>query len=403
MLRDLVGWILRETADNLLLLAYTNRAVDEICEALDSLGGDIREQYLRIGSRFSTAERFRRQLLNARIAGVNTRAELRAALEPRRIIVSTAASFAQNDKLLEIKTFHRLIVDEASQILEPQLIGLLTRFEHFVLIGDHRQLPAITTQGPELTRVDDPDLNAIGLTDLRDSYFERLYRLCVAQGMTGHYGQLSRQGRMHADIMDFPNDHFYGGLLQTLAGPEPDSQHYQHACLPVAAPDVAPPFPEINSARVLFVPVVSPNALPNQKTAPAEAELAARLVLFFKKQYETLGKPWRPEQSLGIITPWRAQIAQLRQTIADAGLDPEEVTIDTVERYQGGARDIILISCCVHSAAQLAKLVNLSAEGVDRKLNVALTRAREQLIMLGNPEVLGEDERYRAFMANYSV
>lgn len=398
MLRDLVAWILRETEDNLVLLAYTNRAVDEICEAMDSLGGDIREQYLRLGSRHSTAERFREQLLSTRIADVRTRAELRAVLEPRRIVASTVASFAQNDKLLEIKKFQRLIVDEASQILEPQLVGLLTRFEHFVLIGDHRQLPAVTTQAPELTRVEDPDLQAIGLTDLRDSYFERLYRRCMALGLHENLGQLYHQGRMHTDIMDFPNRHFYDGLLQTLAGNAPDPEHYQHRAL------TPPPGEGLGvGPRVLFLPVISPLALPNQKTAPEEAVQIARLVQYFKNQYAAQGKPWRPEHSLGIITPWRAQIAQIRQAIAAAGLDPDEITIDTVERYQGGARDVILISCCAHSTGQLAKLVNLSVEGVDRKLNVALTRAREQVIVLGNPEVLREDARYRDFMEQYSA
>ena len=411
MLRDLASWVLRETTDNLLLLAYTNRAVDEICEALDSLGGDIREQYLRIGSRYSTAERFREQLLNTQIAGAGTRAELLAILEPKRIMVSTVASFAHNDKLLEIKKFQRLIVDEASQILEPQLIGLLTRFEHFVLIGDHRQLPAVTTQAPEHTLVEDPDLQAIGLFDLRDSYFERLYRICVQQGLTEHYGQLHRQGRMHEEIMDFPNRYFYGGLLETLAGDAADEEHYQHRELSAATagepvPE-APLFyadgagPGIALGRVAFIPVASPTALPNQKTAPEEARLAAQLLRYFKTQYAAQGKVWDPASSLGIITPWRAQIAQIRQAIAEAGLDPDELTIDTVERYQGGAREIILISCCVHSGAQLERLVNLSVEGVDRKLNVALTRAREQLILLGNAEVLGEDERYGAFIERY--
>lgn len=390
MLRDLVGQILRETDDNVVLLAYTNRAVDEICEALDSLGGDIRERYLRIGSRFSTDERFRSQLLSTRIANVHTRAELLAALEPYRIVASTVASFASNDKLLEIKKFQRLIVDEASQILEPQLIGLLTRFEHYVLIGDHRQLPAVTAQAPELTRVDDPDLNAIGLTDLRDSYFERLYRQCVTQGLHDRYSQLYHQGRMHADIMAFPNEHFYDGLLKTLAEEGAEEGHYQHR--EAAGGGVA---------RVLFLPVTSPLALPNQKTAPEEAALVARLVQHFKNEYAALGKPWRPQHSLGIITPWRAQIAQIRQAIAALGLDPDEITIDTVERYQGGAREVILISCCVHSKNQLDRLVNLSTEGVDRKLNVALTRARERVILLGNPDVLGQDARYRDFMERY--
>ena len=93
MLRALADWVLRETHDNLLLLAYTNRAVDEICEALDSIGGDIREQYLRIGSRFSTGERFKPQLLSTHTAKINNRAELRAILDSRRIFVSTVASF----------------------------------------------------------------------------------------------------------------------------------------------------------------------------------------------------------------------------------------------------------------------------------------------------------------------
>jgi DNA replication ATP-dependent helicase Dna2 len=87
--------------------------------------------------------------------------------------------------------------------------------------------------------------------------------------------------------------------------------------------------------------------------------------------------------------------------LAKAGIDPEEITVDTVERYQGGARDVIIISTCVHSEWQLNALLNISSEGVDRKLNVALTRAREHLIMIGNAEVLGKDERYRAFIELY--
>ncbi|MBK7935791.1 MAG: AAA family ATPase [Lewinellaceae bacterium] len=211
MLRDLAAWVLDNTTDNLLMLAYTNRAVDEICEALDAIGGPIREQYLRIGGKHSTAGQFRGQLLNAKIAGVNNRADLRAVLESHRIVVSTVASFGQNEGLLKLKKFQRLIVDEASQILEPQLVGLLTRFDHFVLIGDHRQLPAVTTQRPEATVVTDADLQGVGLNDLRDSYFERMYRRCQEKGWHGAYGQLDHQGRMHAEIMDFPTGIFTAG------------------------------------------------------------------------------------------------------------------------------------------------------------------------------------------------
>ncbi len=401
MLRDLAAWVLRETSDNLLLLAYTNRAVDEICDALDAIGGDIRDQYIRIGGKHSTAERFRDQLLSTQIAPAKNRAELRAVLEPRRIFVSTVASFGQNDGLLRLKKFQRLIVDEASQILEPQLIGLLTRFEHFILIGDHRQLPAITTQRPENTLVEDAELRTIGLQDLRESYFERLYRRCQEQGWHWAYGQLHRQGRMHADIMDFPNRFFYNGLLKTLAD-TPDDKHRQHSALWYDLPGLDPVLEKICAEkRVVFFPVAAEDAVFNAKTNKPEAALAARIVVFFKNLYDLNNKAWHPMQTLGIITPWRAQIAQLRASLSEAGIDPDSVTIDTVERYQGGAREIILVSTCVHSEHQLAGLVSIGEGAVDRKLNVALTRAREHLIVLGNAEVLRMDERYREFIERY--
>ncbi len=388
MLRDLVKWVLQHTSDNVVLLAYTNRAVDEICEVLEEIG----EDYIRLGVTFSTGERFRAHLLSQRIAPARSRAELLAILEPVRLFVSTVSSFSQSEILLKIKTFQRLIVDEASQILEPQIIGLLTRFEHVVLIGDHLQLPAVVAQEPQHTRVEDAELRSIGLTDLRDAYFERLYRYCLEKGLHNHYGQLQHQGRMHADIMAFPNEHFYGGGLRTLDLPLGERQHQ-----PLPEHDQWPP------QRVCFLPVMSPDALPHQRTSAEEARWIARLTRHFRQAAQCAGQHWHPERSLGIITPWRAQIAQIRQALAEEGLDPEELTIDTVERYQGGARDIILISCCVHSKQQLRRLVSLSAEGIDRKLNVALTRARERVVMVGNPKVLCEDVHYRAFIERYQV
>ncbi len=404
MLRDLSAWVLSETNDNLLLLAYTNRAVDEICEALESISGDMRDQYLRIGSRFSTATKYRDQLLNTQIEQVNTRAELRSILEKRRIFVSTVASFSQNEGLLKIKKFQRLIVDEASQLLEPQIIGLLTRFEHTVLIGDHRQLPAVTAQQEASALVTDADLNGIGLFDLRDSYFERLYRLCKAGGMDAHFGHLSHQGRMHQDIMHFPNTHFYGGLLKILPPPkDPKEEHVQEAVLWYDLPGIYPKFERIFSEkRVVFLPAPAEYFVPGQKTSAGEADLAVQLVQFFKNLYEFNQLPWIPEKTLGIITPWRAQIAQLRDSLTKAGQDPDEITIDTVERYQGGARDIILISCCVHTLSQLGSLVNLSGEGVDRKLNVALTRARKHVVVIGKVEILEQDPRYQEFIQAYA-
>lgn len=395
MLRDLAAWIFQNTNENLLLLAYTNRAVDEICEALEAIGGDIKNHYLRIGSRHATAERFKGQLLSSKIAGAKNRAELRAVLEHHRIFVSTVASFSQNEGLLKLKKFDRLVVDEASQILEPQMVGLLTHFKHFTLIGDHRQLPAVTAQRPEYTLVDDAELNTIGIADLRDSYFERLYRLCRSNNWHWAYDQLAHQGRMHEDIMQFPGQWFYDGTLKVF------NPSLQQAPISYKLPDqISELERHVAGSRAAFLAVRSDVATA-QKTSLEEAKLCAQLVQFFKQLWLENDRAWLAEKTLGIITPWRAQIAQIQAALSDAGIDPAEVTVDTVERYQGGARDIILISTCAHSEWQLNALVNLNSEGVDRKLNVALTRAREHVVMLGNAEVLAHDERYQAFMEAY--
>jgi DNA replication ATP-dependent helicase Dna2 len=378
MIRELAGYVREHTSENLLLLAYTNRAVDEICEALDSLGGSIRADYVRIGSLHATSPHFREQLLVKKMADVQTRADLRAVLDQHRIFVGTVASVASNDNLLKIKRFDRLIIDEASQILEPQLVAFLPRFGHWTLVGDHRQLPAVTTQRAEWTVVEDTDLLEAGLRDLRESYFERLYRACEQSGDTAHFGRLSAQGRMQEVVMNFPNTHFYGGFLQVLD--------------PTA---VAP-------ATMRFVPTPSNlGVTAHQKTDAVEATLAAEWVQTFQRQYKEESRAWDALRTLGIITPWRAQIAQLRAALEAAGINPDDVTIDTVERYQGGARDIIIISTCVHSEWQLQSLVSRSAEGVDRKLNVALTRARQHVVLLGHAEVLRLDPVYRDFMERY--
>jgi len=87
--------------------------------------------------------------------------------------------------------------------------------------------------------------------------------------------------------------------------------------------------------------------------------------------------------------------------LQEEGLGNLNITIDTVERYQGGSRDIIVMSFCVNQIHQLQSLVSLSAEGIDRKLNVALTRAKEQIILIGNKELLSVNPVYKELINSY--
>lgn len=394
MLRYLVDWIFHHTGEHILLLAYTNRAVDEICESIEQIGPFIRDHYLRIGSSTATDPRFEEQLLDSRIRDIHDRKGIRELIRSRRIFVGTVASFAGKQELMALKSFERIIIDEASQILEPMLVGTLPQFRQFILIGDHKQLPAVVAQDERASAVADPLLQQAGLFNLRNSLFERLYKQCCQNGWDWAYAHLGYQGRMHQDIMAFPNQYFYENTLDILP-PEADPLRKQLEPLAYQLPDQPSSLEQLLAAkRTLFLPTPSDDDSPTGKTNIHEAKKMVEVVQAFRRIYQATGMTFH-DHSIGIITPYRAQIAQIRASMEEAGIPAESLTIDTVERYQGGARDIILISLCTNSARQLASLVSLSEEGVDRKLNVALTRARQHVVVLGNPEWLERAGAYK--------
>ncbi|HMP31475.1 MAG TPA: C-terminal helicase domain-containing protein, partial [Saprospiraceae bacterium] len=132
----------------------------------------------------------------------------------------------------------------------------------------------------------------------------------------------------------------------------------------------------------------------NWKTNHDEAEKVVQIIEDIIGNYKLKGKEI-VSQSIGVITPYRAQIALIKSLL------PSEypITVDTVERYQGSARDIILFSTCTSTQAQLERLVSKSQDGIDRKLNVAITRAREIFILIGNEEILSHDATYKKLIS----
>lgn len=393
MLRGIVKYLLEQTNEHILLLAYTNRAVDEICESIESIGDHLKDHYFRIGSRYSTSPSFQEQLLNTKTEGVKTRKDLVNIIKGHRIIVSTVNAINSRPELFQLKKIHRVIIDEASQILEPLLAGLLTRFPRFVLIGDHKQLPAVVTQRKEEAQIEDAALQELGLHNCSNSLFERLFLRCQKMNWHWAYAQLSHQGRMHKEIMDFPNKFFYNNTLHIL--PKEISAHLRQ----IRALDFQEKYKtqdlplQLSDQRMIFIPTLADDLRHGLKTNLFEANKVGQLVKYYHELYRLNGKPVN-KNTIGIITPFRAQIAQIRDVLTKQEIDPETLTIDTVERYQGGARDIIIISLCTNTLSQLSSISSLSEEGVDRKLNVALTRAREQLIILGNPDLLKYQDVY---------
>jgi len=380
--------------NKILLLAYTNRAVDEICSAIESIGKNIQENYLRIGSRYSTGEAFIDRLLQLQIENVHTRKELLALIQNKRIVVSTVASMNTKPELFKIQQFDRVIIDEASQILEPMLVGLLPRFKRVILIGDHQQLPAVVLQDQISATVKDQDLRNIGLTHLGNSLFERLFQLARKNEWHWAYDQLHEQGRLHQQLMSFTNQYFYEGCLDLV--PEKISgDNRQSAQLQLFHQSELGELSQLLSEqRRHFFPTKQDPSSPSGKTNVFEAEKIKEIITAYSVLFEKQGKTMGPS-SIGIITPFRAQIACLQEALYELPFDTSMITIDTVERYQGGARDVILISLCTNNQRKFNQLVATRADGIDRKLNVAITRAREQLIILGNREVLESNELYR--------
>lgn len=391
-LRQLTAILMEKTSENILLMAYTNRAVDEICESVESAG---LTDYLRIGSEHSCDSRYREKLFSRQLEGISNRQSLLQLLEQKRLFVGTLASMLNNMDLFRIKKFHSAIIDEASQILEPMLAGILSRFDRFFLIGDHHQLPAVVMQSEAESVVFDEDLQGLGLFNLRNSLFERLFAIARKENRTHAYAMLQHQGRMHRELMDFPAGMFYENNLDILPSDLVHSQRQSRSYW-IAPDDLEEAFRQhpVFCRRLIFIPTRAEIHAGGLKANESEAEQVSRILKLYLQAL-----PIGRKLSVGIITPYRAQIALIRQKLEEQGLDPDDFTIDTVERYQGGARDVIILSLCTNSLFQFRQVAQISEEGVDRKLNVALTRAREQIIMLGDPEILSRMPFYADWIA----
>ena len=402
--------VLRELAVRLvaddqhtLLAAYTNRAVDEICEQLLDAG----LPFIRIGSRLGTSPAYRPYLLDNMIRDLPTRQMVRARLTSTPLYVGTISSLLGRPELFQLKNFDVAVVDEASQVLEGPMLALLAKAKKFILIGDHRQLPAVVTQEAEASAVAPAVAELLreqlGLTNLRNSYFERLFRRAEAQWPYAH-GTLANQYRAHAELAALVNDDFYGGQLRS---PMP----WQHASLnPHAWPTPADPADALGAAmrrqRLVFVPTRrQPDDL-SQKESSQEAELAACAALQVAQGY---GTQFDPEATLGIIASYRNQAARIRARLAQLAQEHDlpalaQVSVDTVERYQGSQREVIIVSFCCHHEHQLELMVSPDETGqVDRKLNVAVTRARQQLVLLGNELILQRAPHHAALLARVQV
>lgn len=400
-LRFMVEEALSEPDTSILLLSYTNRAVDEICAMLTDSGIADRTPFIRIGNELSCDKRFVPYLLKYSLDDCPKLTDIQQKMARTRIFVGTTTAINNRLNLFTLKHFQLAIIDEASQILEPDLIGILSArhqqhnaIDKFVLVGDYKQLPAIAQQSAEEAAVTDLLLRNIGLEDCRNSLFERLYKSSPDTCRS----ILHKQGRMHPAIAEFPNQTFYyREQLESVPLPHQlEETPYEAGLTPQDTIDQL-----LLERRMVFIPAEAPDHLTcSDKTNPNEARIVATLLAHI---YRLTESRFDPNRTVGVIVPYRNQIAMIRKEIARLQLPTlQDISIDTVERYQGSQRDIIIYSFTIQNFSQLNFLTaNTFQEGnflIDRKLNVALTRARKQLLLTGNPHILGANITFYKLM-----
>lgn len=384
-----------------LLMAYTNRAIDEICAMLCA----AELPFVRIGNEFSCDERFRPYLIDRVIDSCPKLDAARQRIRETPIFVGTTSSILSHTDIFNLKHFSLAVIDEASQILEPSVIGLLAahskpseglkaHIDRFILVGDHKQLPAVVQQDTAMSAVDDPQLQAIGIDNCRQSLFERLINWERARGREAFVGVLRKQGRMHPDVADFPCRMFYHReRLQPVPCPHQTETSIDYDLPSLDALDDA-----LKTHRVLFIPSQScRQATLSDKINTDEARITAQLLQRIHRFY---GPRFDTQRTVGVIVPYRNQIAMIRKEIKKLGIaELLSVNIDTVERYQGSQRDVIIYSFTIQNRYQLDFLTaNCFEEDdrlIDRKLNVALTRARLQMLMTGYIPTLAHNRIFK--------
>lgn len=320
----------------------------------------IRELYAR--SRKGAEREAVRQKINS-LKDRATELEIRineSLFSEARVIACTLVGSA--NRLLTGQKFGTLFIDEAAQALEAACWIPIRKADRVILAGDHCQLPP-TVKAPEALRA------GLGHTLMQT----------IVKNKPDTVSLLKLQYRMNDEIMRFSSEWFYGGMLQSA--PEVKYRSILDFDTPIEwinteGLDCNEEFIGENYGRI----------------NKSEAELSIEQL----KGYITkIGRERFLDERIdvGMISPYKAQVQYLRRLVRnDAFFKPyrQAITINTVDGFQGQERDVILISLVrANEEGQIGFLNDL------RRMNVAITRARMKLIILGDASTLTRHAFYK--------
>jgi predicted DNA helicase len=277
---------------------------------------------------------------------------------------STAGSGIMADHEFDV-----VVIDEATQATEPSCLIPITKAKKVIMAGDHKQLPP-TIKNQEAAK-----------RGLEETLFERL---------AYEYGDeikdmLTKQYRMHEDIMNFSSEHFYDGVLEaddsvidhTLEDLDFDTSQVDESMQDVTDPVTPVSFINLTGSNVQEESKKDSNSKLNREEA--------KYIIQLSKNF--LAGGINPE-NLAVISPYQDQV-----DLIQSKLDYENLEVDTVDGFQGREKEVILISLVRSNRNNKIGFLRDV-----RRLNVALTRAKRKLVVVGDEVTVGSDETYQDFI-----
>ena len=370
---------------SILLASYTHSAVDTICRKLLV---EPSVNLLRIGN----MDRVHSDIHSRTLQGASSVEELHGQLMLPNVVATTCLSISH--ALFAKRTFDYCIVDEASQITLPTCLGPLRYADKFVLVGDSMQLPPLVKN------------QSARLGGLDISLFDRL-QSAHPQSLV----QLRVQYRMNADIMALSNHLIYDGLLRcgsdairdgslqlpalkaalqrahSIGGPISAETCTMDRCWIEQALDSA--------TRALFIDTDLVSCAREKRVAETllENEGEAEIVTQLSAAFVSAGVPM---DEIAIITPYRQQIRAIVRGLRSAAA-ADKIEVLTADKSQGRDKDVVLISLVRSRPGQKSDDDNADS-GIGqllndvKRINVALTRARKKLIIVGSKSTLSRSD-----------
>ncbi|GGN25403.1 AAA domain-containing protein [Halarchaeum nitratireducens] len=337
--------------ESVLVTAHSNQAVDNLLVGDSSLGtpedgtlhamaqdDDIDLSIARVGN-------------NSRNRVVQNYYTDRSTSEADVVAATTSgtAIFDQDE-------FNVAVVDEATQASRPATAIVLNSAEKLVLAGDHKQLPPYCAD--ETKKEEDMHIS------LFEYLLERYDRALSVL--------LQKQYRMNGEIAAFPNEAFYDGKLETADR----NRDWSISDLK--------PFIGVDIDGKEKTPSYG-----NSYYNPDEAEAVA-------KQVQLLAQSGVASENIGVISAYSGQVSKIIDQVNHLDIeDTRAVSVDTVDSFQGGEKEAIIVSFVRSNDDGYSGFLEFPDEG-PRRLNVALTRARKRLVLVGDWETLGTCAPHRS-------